>query len=80
MLRTLVKTDAFEVGGQIVVVRYFELRTARGIRRYSAELMLSVADCVILDDDSLETLEARALRIVPATCYSRALFAGPTAA
>jgi len=73
MLRTLVKTDALAIDDQIVSVRYFELRTLRGARRYSAEILLGPDDRIILDDDSVTNLEARATRLVPATLYSRVL-------
>ena len=39
-----------------------------------------IPDRIILDDDSLSNLEARASRLVPATIYSRALAGGATAA
>ncbi|HMD36123.1 MAG TPA: hypothetical protein VKH42_14195 [Vicinamibacterales bacterium] len=80
MFRTLVKTDALTVDRETVTVRYFELRTLRGARRYSAEIVLGPADRIILDDDSVTNLEARAARLVPATIYSRRLAAGATAA
>jgi hypothetical protein len=73
MFRTLVKTDALAVDDQTLTVRYFELRTARGGRRYSAEILLGPGDRVILDDDSLTNLEARTARLVPATVLSRVL-------
>jgi hypothetical protein len=73
MFRTLVKTDAFAVENHIVSVRYFELRTGRGARRYSAEIILGPADRIILDDDSLSNLETQAAHLVPATIYSRVL-------
>jgi len=79
MFRTLVKTDALAADDLTVTVRYFELRTLRGARRYSAEILIGPADHIILDDDSLTNLEARAARLVPATVYSRRL-AGPIAA
>ena len=79
MFRTLVKTDAIELETQSVAVRYFELRTKRGARRYSAEIVLGPGDRVILDDDSVTTLEARAARLVPATLYSRLLGRAPAA-
>jgi len=79
MFRTLVKTDAITVDGQTFPVRYFEVRTLRGARRYSAEILLDAADHIILDDDSVGNLEARAARLVPATLYSRVL-AGRAAA
>lgn len=73
MLRTLVKTDALTVQDQVFDVRYFEVRTLRGLTRYSAEILLGPDDRVILDDDSVSNLEARAARLVPATLASRRL-------
>ena len=73
MFRTFVKTQAVAVEDQTFAVRYFELRTVRGLRRYSAEILLGPGDRVILDDDSVTNLEARAERLVPATLYSRML-------
>ena len=80
MFRTLVKTDALAVEDRTVAVRYFELRTMRGARRYSAEIILAPGDRIILDDDSVTNLEARANVLVPATLYSRALAIKPSAA
>ena len=51
MFRTLVKTTAISVDDQTVDVRYFELRTLRGARRYSAEIVLGPDDRIILDDE-----------------------------
>jgi hypothetical protein len=73
MLRRLVKTEAVAVDDQSFLVQYFEVRTVRGLRRYSAEILLAPGDCIILDDDSVINLEARATRLVPATLYSRML-------
>jgi hypothetical protein len=73
MFRTLVKTEAVAVDNQSFPVRYFEHRTLRGLRRYSAEILLGPGDRIILDDDSVTNLEARAARLVPATVYSRIL-------
>ncbi len=80
MFRTLVKTEALAVADQTVAVRYFELRTMRGARRYSAEIILAPGDRIILDDDSVTNLEARANVLVPATLYSRAIAIKPSAA
>jgi hypothetical protein len=80
MFRTLLKTDAVGLDDRTFAVRYFELRTVRGGRRYSAEIMIGPGDRIILDDDSVSNLEARANCVVPATIYSRALAAGSTAA
>jgi hypothetical protein len=73
MLRTFVKTTALAVDNHEVAVRYFELRTERGARRYSAEILLGPGDRIILDDDSVTNLETRAARLVPATLLSRML-------
>jgi hypothetical protein len=73
MLRTLVKTEAVAVDNQSFPVCYFEQRTLRGLRRYSAEIFLGPGDRIILDDDSVTNLETRATRLVPATVYSRIL-------
>ena len=73
MFRVLVKTEQVAVDDQIYPVRYFEQRTGRGLRRYSAEILLAPDDRIILDDDSVPNLEARAQRLVPATIFSRAL-------
>jgi hypothetical protein len=80
MFRTLVKTTVLAVEDQTVSVRYFELRTLRGGRRYSAEILVGPGDRIILDDDSVMNLEARATCLVPATLYSRLLAAKATAA
>ena len=80
MFRTLVKTDALAIDDQTVSVRYFELRTLRGARRYSAEILLGPDDHIILDDDSVTNLETRATRLVPATLYSRILARATAAA
>jgi hypothetical protein len=80
MFRTLVKTDQVVLDGRRLVVRFFELRTARGGRRYSAEIVLAPGDRIILDGDSVANLEARTARLVPATIYSRVLAARATAA
>jgi hypothetical protein len=71
--RTLLKTEEVAVENQRFEVTYFELRTVRGRRRYSAEILLGPGDCIILDDDSIVNLETRAGHLVPATVYSRLL-------
>lgn len=79
MFQTLAKTVAIIVGGHTFPVKYFEIRTIRGTRRFSAEIVLRPGDPVILDDDSIASLEARLARLVPATLYSRMLAGRPTA-
>ena len=80
MFKTLVKTDSLAIEDQMFPVRYFEVRTMRGARRYSAEILLGPGDRIILDDDSVSNLEAKTTRLVPATIYSRVLAARATAA
>ena len=79
MYRTLVKTEMLSVQDQEFAVRYFEVRTLRGLRRFSAEILLAPGDRIILDDDSVINLEARASRLVPTTLYCRMLVRRPAA-
>ena len=80
MFRTLLKTDTLAVENQTFPIRYFEVRTRRGARRYSAEILLGPGDRIILDDDSVTNLEARTAGLVPATLHSRMLAGKATAA
>ena len=73
MSRTLVRKETIEVDNQQIPIRYFELRTERGLVRFSAEILLGPADHIILDDDSITRLEARAARLIPATVFSRTM-------
>ena len=59
MFRTLREDRRAGRRRQTLPVRYFELRTLRGARRYSAEILLGPGDRIILDDDSVTNLEAR---------------------
>ena len=54
---------------------YYEAKTLRGTRRYSSEVLLGPGDRIILDDDSVNSLESKIARLVPATVYSRMLAA-----
>jgi hypothetical protein len=80
VFRTLLKSEALVIDNQTFPIRYFELRTMSGARRYSVEIVLAPGDRVILDDDSMTTLEARTTCLVPATLYSRMLAGRATAA
>jgi len=80
MFRKLLETSELDVDGRMFVVHYFELRTARGARRFSCEVLLEAGDRIILDDDSLTSLQAKIARLAPATIYSRALASRPSAA
>ncbi len=73
MFRKLIETMNLDVDGHVYVVHYFEHKTARGTRRYSCEVVLDAGDRIILDDDSMQSLEAKVERLAPATVYSRAL-------
>ena len=75
MFRKLLHSAPLDVDGRPYVVHYFEHRTARGARRYSCEVVLDADDRIILDDDSLTSLQAKIARLAPATIYSRALAA-----
>jgi len=78
MFRKLLQTGQVDVDGHVYVVHYFESRTARGQQRFSGEVVLDAGDRIILDDDSLSSLEAKVARLAPATIYSRALAARGT--
>ena len=81
MGRKLVATADVEIDGQTYALRYYEQETARGARRYSCEVMLGGDDRVIVDDDSMTSLESKVERLAPATVYSRLLAGrGPVAA
>lgn len=73
MFRKLLHTGQVEVEGRVYAVHYFEHKTARGARRVSGEVVLAAGDRIILDDDSLASLQTKVARLVPATIYSRAL-------
>ena len=73
MFLKLVKTSSIEIDGRSYPLRYYEQRTARGTRRYSCEVLLGASDRIIIDDDSMPSLESRVERLAPATVYSRAL-------
>lgn len=80
MFRKLVKIAEIEIDGANYALRYYEHKTVRGTRRYSCEVMLGAADRIILDDDSMTSLESKVARLAPATVYSRLLAARPSVA
>jgi hypothetical protein len=63
------------VDGRSYSLRFYEQKTGRGTRRYSCEVLLGVSDRIIIDDDSMPSLESRVERLAPATVYSRLLSA-----
>jgi hypothetical protein len=78
MFRKLVKSTEIEIAGATYVVQYYELTTIRGTRRCSCEVLLGATDRIILDDDSMASLESKVARLAPATVYSRALAGRPS--
>lgn len=80
MFRKPVKATEIEIEGQRYRVQYFEQKTVRGSRRYSCEVMLNATDRVIVDDDSMTSLESKVERLAPATIYSRLLAGRPSVA
>ena len=77
MFRKLVKATEIEVEGTPYTLRFYELKTIRGGQRFSCEVELTPADRVILDDDSMSSLESKVARLAPATVYSRLLASKP---
>jgi hypothetical protein len=77
MFRKPVKATEIEIDGRRYAVHYFEQKTVRGSRRYSCEVMLNETDRIIVDDDSMTSLESKVERVAPATVYSRLLASRP---
>jgi hemin uptake protein HemP len=80
MLRKLVKVTEIDIDGQDYTLRFYEQKTVRGMRRVSCEVLLGAGDRIILDDDSMMSLESKVERLVPATVYSRLLASRPSVA
>jgi hypothetical protein len=80
MSRQLVSAANVEINGRSYPVHYYVQHTLRGARRFSCEVILGAGDLVILDDDSMPSLESRVVRLAPATVYSRLLAAGSSEA
>jgi hypothetical protein len=75
MFRKLVKTSKIDIDGRRYVLQYFEQETMRGVRRFNCEVVLGPTDRIIIDGDSMSSLESRVERLAPATVYSRLLAA-----
>jgi hypothetical protein len=73
MFRKLVKRDELVIEGQRCALHYYVEQTSRGSRRYSCEVQLDGTDRIILDDDTMTSLESKVRRLAPATVYSRLL-------
>jgi hypothetical protein len=80
MFRKLVKTADIDIDGRSYALRFYELKTVRGGRRVSCEVLLGPTDRIILDDDTMTSLELKVARLAPATVYSRVLAARPSVA
>jgi hypothetical protein len=75
MVRKLVATADLDIEGRSYAMRYYESRTIRGGQRYSCEVLLGDADWIIVDGDSMASVESKVTRLAPATIYSRLLAA-----
>ena len=73
MFRKLVKTTDVAVAEQTYPVHYYEAHTLTGTRRFSSEVILGPEDLVILDGDSVKSLELKVAYLVAASVYSRLL-------
>jgi hypothetical protein len=80
MFRKPVKVTEIEIDGHVYAARYFEQKTVRGSRRFSCEVALDDGDRIIVDDDSITSLESKVERLAPATVYSRLLAGRPPVA
>lgn len=80
MFQKLVRTTDIEIDGNRYVLRYHEQKTARGVRRYSCEVMLNATDHIIIDGESMTSVEYKVARMAPAMVYSRLLAARPSVA
>jgi hypothetical protein len=80
MFRRTVKATEIEIDGQRYAAQYFEQETVRGSRRFSCEVTLNATDRIIVDDDSMTSLESKVARLAPVTIYSRVLAARPPVA
>ncbi len=73
MFRKLVKTSDVHVAEQTYRVRYYEVLTINGTRRFTSEVILGPSDRVIVDGDSVDSLESKVAPLVAASVYSRLL-------
>jgi hypothetical protein len=80
VFRTLLKIDALAIDDRTLAVQYFESLTLRGVRRYSAEIVLAPGDRIILDGDTMAIVEEQATCLGSATLDSRMLIVRATAA
>ena len=80
MFEKLVKSTDIEINGQRYALRYYVQKTTRGGHRYSCEVTLGAGDRIIVDDDSMMSLESKVARLAPATVYSRSLAGNPSEA
>ncbi len=73
MFQKLIKKTNLNVEERTFGVCYYETRKINGSSRYSAEVVFHPRDHMILDADSVNGLEAKLARLVPASFYSRML-------
>ena len=75
MFPKLIKKANLEVEERTFSVCFYETRTLNGSPRYSAEVVFRPKDHMILDADSVNSLEAKLASHVAASLYSRTLAA-----
>jgi hypothetical protein len=80
MFRKLVKMGEIEIDGRSYALRYYRQKTVRGSCRFSCEVVIDASDHIILDDDTITSLESKVAALAPATVYSRLLAGRPSAA
>ena len=79
MFQKLIKKTDLDVEERKLSVRYYQTRTVSGAPRYSAEVEFHAEDHMILDADSVNSLETKLTSLVHASIYSRMLVGGTAA-
>ena len=73
MFQKLIKKTNLDVKERTVSVSYYKTRTTNGTSRYSAEVVFHPSDHMILDADSVNSLETKLACLMHASLYSRLL-------
>ena len=76
MFRKLLKTEEIEVATSAIRCATTSTAPCAARGATASEVMFGPADRIIMDDDSMYSLESRVVRLVPAMIYSRALRGG----
>lgn len=78
MFQKLIKQTKFDVEERTFSVCYYETRKIDGASRYSAEVVFRPRDHMILDADSVKSLEIKLASLVRASFYGRMLIDAAT--